>query len=52
MLFFPNIDSINVYFKVGKIYFINNKKKKLKNDVAYNFTEITDHHGEISVMVS
>ena len=24
MIFFPNIDSINVFFKEGKIYFINN----------------------------
>ena len=37
--FFPNIDSINIYFKVVKIFFGKLLEKKLKNDVEYNFTE-------------
>ena len=42
MLFFPTLDSINMYLKVGKIFFVNNYKKKLKDDVEYNFKEITE----------
>ena len=30
-----------MYFKVGKIFLVNNQKKMLQNDVLYNFTEIT-----------
>ena len=39
---FPTINSTNMYFKVGKICFVNNNEKKLKNDFLYNFTEITE----------
>ena len=42
LIFYPNIDSINIYFKVVKIFFGKLLEKKLKNDVEYNFTEITE----------
>ena len=39
--FQTSIKSIIIYFKVDKYFFVNNKKK-LKNDLEYNFTVITE----------
>ena len=50
MLFLFNNDSINILFKVGKIFFCKLLEKKLINDVEYNFTELLSHHDEVSAM--
>ena len=45
------IDSINMYFKEGKIFFVNNLKK-LKTDVELILCKLPSPHGEFSVMAS
>ena len=49
MLIFRKIESINIYFKIGKLKII---RKKLKNDVEYIFLrKLPSHHGEVSAML-
>ena len=42
LIFSPNIDSSNIYFKIDKIFFAQKLEKSSKNDVEYNFMEITE----------